>query len=183
MHATVCCPVSAGPTIKGAIMTHPDLPYAVTGERYRSRRSVVTCTRGMVAASQPLAAQAGLRMLLAGGNAADAAVAAAAVLGVVEPMMTGIGGDAFALVYDAASRTVHALNGSGRAPAASSIAAFAERGLTQVPSTGIHSVTVPGAVDAWSTLLDADGTMALGDVLAPAIDYAEHGFPVSEVVA
>lgn len=164
-------------------MTHPDLPYAVTGERYRSRRSMVTSTRGMVATSQPLAAQAGLRMLLAGGNAADAAVAAAAVLGVVEPMMTGIGGDAFALVYDAASRTIQALNGSGRSPAASSIAAFAERGLTRIPATGIHSVTVPGAVDAWSTLLEAHGTMSLGDVLAPAIDYAEHGFPISEIIA
>ena len=128
-------------------MSNPDLPFPVTGERYRSRRSVVMSTHGMVATSQPLAAQAGLRMLLAGGNAADAAVAAAAVLGVVEPMMTGIGGDLFALVYDAGTGAVRALNGSGRAPMASSIHAFAEHGLQQIPATGILSVTVPGAVD------------------------------------
>ncbi len=164
-------------------MANPDLPFPVTGERYPSRRSTVMSTRGMVATSQPLAAQAGLRMLLRGGNAADAAVAAAAVLSVVEPMMTGIGGDVFALVYDGRSHVVHALNGSGRAPAASSILAFEERGLQQIPSTGILSVTVPGAVDAWATLLAEHGAMPLREVLAPAIAYAEEGFPVSEIIA
>jgi gamma-glutamyltranspeptidase/glutathione hydrolase len=93
-------------------------PFSITGDRFSSRRSVVMSRHGMVGASQPLAAQAGLRILLAGGNAADAAVAVAAALNVVEPMSTGIGGDAFALIYDAATRRVSALNGSGRAPRA-----------------------------------------------------------------
>ena len=159
------------------------LPFLVTGERHASRRSVVASTGGMVATSQPLAAQAGLRMLLAGGNAADAAVATAAVLSVVEPMMTGIGGDLFALVYDAGERRVHALNGSGPAPAAATIEAYTARGHTSVPGTGILSATVPGAVDAWARLLEAHGTMTLADVLAPAIEYAERGFPVSEIIA
>src|SRR4051794_4522784 len=128
-------------------MTSVDLPFRITGERYRSRRSVVMGTRGMVAASQPLAAQAGLRILLAGGNAADAAVAVAAALNVVEPMSTGIGGDAFALVYDAASRRVRALNGSGRAPRAISLRTFEERGLSAIPLLGMLPVTVPGTVD------------------------------------
>lgn len=158
-------------------------PFPITGERYRSRRSVVMSQRGMVATSQPLAAQAGLRMLLAGGHAADAAVAAAAVLNVVEPMSTGIGGDVFALVYDAATRQVRALNGSGRAPHALTLQAFAERGLHEVPLNGMLPVTVPGTVDAWAMLLDAYGRLPLDQVLAPAIAYAAQGFPVSEVIA
>jgi gamma-glutamyltranspeptidase/glutathione hydrolase len=164
-------------------MSNTEFPFRLTGERYSSRRSVVMSTRGMVAASQPLAAQAGLRILLAGGNAADAAVATAAALNVVEPMSTGIGGDVFALVYDAAQRRVRALNGSGRAPRAIALDTFARRGLTEIPLTGMLPVTVPGAVDAWATLLAEHGTLPLGQVLAPAIAYAEHGFPVSELIA
>ena len=160
-----------------------ELPFSITGERYPSRRSVVMIRRGMVGASQPLATQAGLRILLAGGNAADAAVAVAAALNVVEPMSTGIGGDAFALVYDAASRSVSALNGSGRAPHAISPQVFAERGLEHIPTAGILPVTVPGTVDAWAALLERHGTLSLAQVLAPAIEYAEHGFPVSEIIA
>lgn len=163
-------------------MSHVDLA-PLTGARFRSRRSVVMTHRGVVATSQPLAAQAGLRMLLEGGSAADAVVAAAAALNVVEPMSTGIGGDAFALVYDAQSRIVRALNGSGRAPAALSRDTFAERGLTGIPLTGMLPVTVPGAVDAWVELLAAHGRLPLSQVLAPAIDYAENGFPVSEIIA
>jgi gamma-glutamyltranspeptidase / glutathione hydrolase len=155
----------------------------ITGDRYPSRRSVVMTTRGVVASSQPLASQAGLRMLLHGGTAADAAIAAAAVLNVVEPMSTGIGGDAWALIYDAKTGRVRALNGSGRAPQAISLAAFAERGLTNVPITGMLPVTVPGAVDAWASLLAEHGRMSLAEVLQPAIDYAEHGYPVSEIIA
>ena len=160
-----------------------ELPFSITGDRYPSRRSVVMSRHGMVGASQPLAAQAGLRILLDGGNAADAAVAVAAALNVVEPMSTGIGGDAFALVYDAASRSVSALNGSGRAPRAISAEVFAQRGLDHVPSDGMLPVTVPGTVDAWAALLKRHGTLSLAQVLAPAIDYAEHGFPVSEIIA
>src|SRR5687768_9813704 len=144
-----------------------DLPFSITGNRYPSRRSVVMSRHGMVGASQPLAAQAGLRILLAGGNAADAAVAVAAVLNVVEPMSTGIGGDAFALVYEAASREVSALNGSGRAPRAISPRILEERGLDQVPHDGILPVTVPGTVDAWAALLEKHGTMTLAQALAP----------------
>jgi len=164
------------------IMT-AELPFSITGDRYPSRRSVVMSRHGMVGASQPLAAQAGLRILLAGGNAADAAVAVAAALNVVEPMSTGIGGDAFALIYDAASRRVSALNGSGRAPRAISPQAFRERGLDYVPRDGMLPVTVPGTVDAWAALLERHGTLPLAQVLAPAIEYAEHGFPVSEIIA
>jgi gamma-glutamyltranspeptidase/glutathione hydrolase len=160
-----------------------ELPFSITGNRYPSRRSVVMSRHGMVGASQPLAAQAGLRILLAGGNAADAAVATAAALNVVEPMSTGIGGDAFALVYDVSIRSVSALNGSGRAPRAISPQVFAERGLDQVPSDGMLPVTVPGTVDAWAALLERHGTLSLAQVLAPAIEYAEHGFPVSEIIA
>ncbi|GAB4112425.1 MAG: gamma-glutamyltransferase [Roseiflexaceae bacterium] len=163
-------------------MTASDSP-RITGERYRSRRSVVLGTRGVVAASQPLAAQAGLRILMAGGSAADAAVATAAVLNVVEPMSTGIGGDMFALVYDAKQRQVTALNGSGRAPQAISLAAFQQRGLEKIPLLGILPVTVPGAVDGWLSLLGRHGRLPLSEILAPAIEYAERGFPVSEIIA
>jgi len=163
-------------------VSHLNLP-PITGERFRSRRSVVMTSRGVVATSQPLAAQAGLRMLLAGGSAADAVIAAAAVLNVVEPMSTGIGGDAFALVYDAQTRTVRALNGSGRAPAALSRELFVECGLNSIPLTGMLPVTVPGAVDAWVELLSAYGRLPLAQVLAPAIEYADYGFPVSEIIA
>lgn len=159
-----------------------DFPFTITGDRFRSRRSVVMSLHGMVGASQPLAAQAGLRILLAGGNAADAAVATAAVLGVVEPMSTGIGGDAFALIYDAKTKQVEALNGSGRSPAALSLDALRERDLDAIPSTGMLSVTVPGTVDAWAELLRRHGTMSLAEVLQPAITYAREGFPVSELI-
>jgi gamma-glutamyltranspeptidase/glutathione hydrolase len=120
---------------------------------------------------------------VAGATPADAAVAVAAALNVVEPMSTGIGGDAFALVYDAASRRVRALNGSGRAPRAISLRTFEERGLSAIPLLGMLPVTVPGTVDAWATLLAEHGTMSLAQVLAPAIEYAERGFPVSEIIA
>ncbi|HEU4327187.1 MAG TPA: gamma-glutamyltransferase [Roseiflexaceae bacterium] len=158
-------------------------PHRISGTRYPSRRSVVTSARGMVATSQPLAAQAGLRILLAGGNAVDAAVATAAALNVVEPMSTGIGGDVFALLYSADTAQVHALNGSGRAPAAATPDEFRRRGHKDVPLWDILAVTVPGTVDAWAQALERHGTMSLAQVLAPAIEYAERGFPVSEIIA
>lgn len=150
---------------------------------YRSRRSNVLARRGMVATSQPLAAQAGLAILQAGGNAADAAVATAAMLNVVEPISTGIGGDCFALYYDAATRQVTALNGSGRAPAAASIAAIAALGYAKMPTFTGHTVSIPGAVAGWSDLLERHGRMTLADVLQPAIWTAENGYPVSELIA
>lgn len=151
-----------------------------------SRRSNVLARRGMVAASQPLAAMAGLRTLLDGGNAADAAVAAAAALAVVEPMSTGIGGDAFALFYDASAapdRRVTALNGSGRAPANLRLDDLRRAGLVEIALDSPHSVTAPGTVAAWADLLARHGTMSLAAVLRPAIEYARDGYPVSEIIA
>jgi gamma-glutamyltranspeptidase/glutathione hydrolase len=137
----------------------------------------------MVATSQPLAAMAGLRMMMQGGNAVDAAVASAAVLNVVEPESTGIGGDMFALVWNAKDKKVHALNGSGRAPKAASIDHLKSQGYRQMPETGVYSVSVPGTVHGWETILDSHGTMPLSEVLKPAIQYAEDGFPVSDMIS
>lgn len=150
---------------------------------YRSRRSNVLARRGMVATSQPLAAQAGLQMLRAGGTAADAAIATAAMLNVVEPISTGIGGDCFALFYDAKSGAVTALNGSGRAPSAASIDDLRAQGFEAMPQLNGASVSVPGAVAGWSDLLERHGRMTLADVLQPAIDTASEGYPVSELIA
>ena len=146
-------------------------------------RSAVRTMNGMVATSQPLASAAGLRILQQGGNAVDAAVAAAAVLCVVEPMMVSPGGDLFALVWDAKKKELKALNASGRSPKAISIDELKKRGITKLPQHGIHTVTVPGAVDGWAKVLERYGTMKLEQVLQPAIDYAERGFPVSDVIS
>ena len=150
---------------------------------FDSRRSTVLAKNGMVATSQPLAAMAGLRVLMEGGNAVDAAVASAAVLNVVEPGSTGVGGDMFALVWDNNEKKVLALNGSGRAPAAASLEELRARGHDGMPQTGAHTVTVPGAVHGWETLVNACGTMPLARLLQPAIEYAEQGFPVSDIIA
>jgi gamma-glutamyltranspeptidase/glutathione hydrolase len=150
---------------------------------FRSRRSNVLATRGMVAASQPLAAQAGLDILKAGGTAADAAVATAAMLAVVEPMSTGVGGDCFALYWDAHTKAVTALNGSGRAPAAASISELSDLGYTKMPAFTGHAVSIPGAVAGWSDLVARHGRLSLADLLQPAIGTAEHGYPVSELIA
>lgn len=141
---------------------------------FDSRRSTVHARRGMVATSQPLAAMAGVRVLLEGGNAVDGAVAAAAALSVVEPFYTGVGGDLFALVWMDGEKRVRALNGSGRAPGAASLDALKDRGLTEMPYLSPYSVTVPGTVDGWDTLLRTCGSMPLGQVLEPAIEYAEE---------
>ncbi len=164
---------------------HPvgDRIFTPSGPRVGGARSVVRAMNGMVATSQPLASAAGLRILQQGGNAIDAAIAAAAVLCVVEPMMVSPGGDMFALVWDAKQKKLKALNASGRAPQAMNIDELKKRGFTAMPGDGIHTVTVPGAVDGWATLLKSHGTMTLAQVLQPAIEYAERGFPVSEVIA
>ncbi|MGH9853511.1 MAG: gamma-glutamyltransferase, partial [Blastocatellia bacterium] len=146
-------------------------------------RSAVRAMNGMIATSQPLASAAGLRVLQQGGNAVDAAVAATAVLCVVEPMMLSPGGDMFAIVWDAKKKELKALNASGRAPQAASIDELKKRGVDQMPTTGIHTVTVPGAVDGWAKLIERYGTMPLAQVLQPAIEYAERGFPVTDVIA
>ncbi len=154
------------------------LPY-----RFPSHRSPVLARRGMVATSQPLAAQAGLAVLQAGGTAADAAVAAAAVLCVVEPFSTGIGGDAFFLYREAATGRVYAYNGSGRSPAGADPENLRRRGLEEVPTLGPIPVTVPGAVRAWADLLARFGRRSLAENLVPAVAYAEEGFPVSPLIA
>ena len=150
---------------------------------FGSRRSAVLARQGMVATSQPLAALAGLRVLTEGGNAADAAVTAAAMLNVVEPMSTGIGGDCFALSYEAATWHVSALNASGRSPKGFTLQEAERRQLKTIPLSGPLPVTVPGTVSGWAMLLERFGSMTLGECLAPAIATASEGFPVSERIA
>ncbi|MBC9706290.1 MAG: gamma-glutamyltransferase [Enterococcus sp.] len=148
-------------------------------------RSVVRSRNGMIATSQPLAAAAGLEVLMKGGNAVDAAVAASAVLGVVEPFATSIGGDAFAIYWDNEKKELVGLNGSGRsAYDIDGEKLRAETGWDAFPSfTGVHTITVPGAVDAWDMLLNRYGSMSMKDLLQPAIGYARDGFPVTEIIA
>jgi gamma-glutamyltranspeptidase/glutathione hydrolase len=144
-------------------------------------RSMVISQYGIVAAEQPLAARAGTAMLEKGGNAVDAAVAANAVMGLVAPMMNGIGGDLFAIVYDAKAGKVYGLNASGWAPRALTPDVLRGKGQRWMPSAGIHSVTVPGAVAGWDALLSRFGRKPLAEVLAPAIAAAKAGFPVTEI--
>ncbi|HEX3662938.1 MAG TPA: gamma-glutamyltransferase [Acidobacteriaceae bacterium] len=143
-------------------------------------RSMVVTRYGIVAAESPLAAQAGAQILAHGGNAIDAAVATNAVMGVVEPMMNGIGGDLFAIVYDAKSGQLYGLNASGWSPQALTPAFLQSKNITAMPQFGIDSVTVPGAVDGWSKLLTRFGKLTLHDDLQSAIRYANEGFPVPE---
>ncbi len=138
---------------------------------------------GMVATSQKLASQAGVEVLMAGGNAADAAVGAAAALNLTEPMSTGLGGDMFALFFDASTRKITALNGSGRAPAALSIDLLRKQGLDPWPPHHAHTVTVPGACAGWFDLVARHGTLPMAKILAPAIRLAEEGFPVGDWTA
>ncbi|HMG32819.1 MAG TPA: gamma-glutamyltransferase [Blastocatellia bacterium] len=152
-------------------------------EAIKPGRSAVRAKHGMVASSQPLASEVGLDVLKRGGNAVDAAIAMAAVLNVTEPMMTGIGGDMFALVYWSKTNELKGLNGSGKAPRALTLDHFKKNGLTRVPLEGMEPITVPGAFDGWVTLLDKYGTMKLSDLLQPAIELADNGFPVMEKTA
>ncbi|MEJ5378430.1 MAG: gamma-glutamyltransferase [bacterium] len=148
-----------------------------------AQRSVVMGNRGMVASSQPLATQAGLRILLSGGNAVDAAVAMLATLSVVEPHSVGLGGDAFALIWWAKQRKLMGLNGSGRAPRKAHVEWFLKGGLEAIPPRGILPVTIPGALHAWHEALSRFGTMSLAQVLEEASYHARQGFPVTEVIA
>ena len=137
----------------------------------RSRRSVVMAPKGMVATSQPLAAQAGIDILKKGGNAIDAAIAVNATLGVVEPMSCGIGGDLFAIVWMAENRTLNGINASGRAPYAATIEHYKELGYDYIPETGPLNWSVPGCVDGWACLLQRFGTMSL------AVSYTHLTLP------
>jgi gamma-glutamyltranspeptidase / glutathione hydrolase len=143
-------------------------------------RSMVVSRNGIVATESPLASQAGVRILERGGNAVDAAIAANAMMGVVEPMMNGIGGDLFAIVYDAKANKLYGLNASGWAPKGLTIEFLQKQGLREMPQQGINSITVPGAVDGWQKLADKFGRRKLADDLAPAIRTAQDGFPVPE---
>jgi gamma-glutamyltranspeptidase/glutathione hydrolase len=138
----------------------------------------------MVASSQPLASEAGMRILQRGGNAADAAVTVAAVLNVTEPTSTGIGGDCFCLFFDASSSSVKGINGSGRAPAGMTLEGLAERGVEgSMPPLSIHTITVPGAAAGWIDTLERFGSMEVGNILGPAIELADEGFPVAPMTA
>ncbi len=151
---------------------------------FRSRRSPVCGTRHAAASSQPLATMAGMKTLDQGGSAADAAVAMAAVLAVVEPCSTGLGGDAFALYYEASSRKVHALNGSGRAPAALTPELLASRGIQgAIPALSPLAITVPGACGAWSDLSQRFGRLGLGQCLEQAVELASNGFAIGPITA
>lgn len=148
---------------------------------FPSQRMPLFASNGIVATSQSLAAQAGLTMLQRGGNAVDAAVATAVALTVLEPTMNGIGGDAFALVWD--GTRLHGLNASGRAPAALEAAALRAQGYQDIPVNGWLPVTVPGAPAAWGDLQERFGRLSLAEVMTPAITYAEEGFPISPILA
>ncbi len=146
-------------------------------------RSVITTRYGIVAASQPLAATAGVQVLERGGNAVDAAIATNAVMGLMEPTSNGVGGDLFAIVYEAKSGTVYGLNSSGWSPKGLTPEFLAAKGIKEMPEKGINSVTVPGAVAGWQALHDRFGTLPLSVVLKPAIYYAQNGVPINEVTA
>ena len=146
-------------------------------------RSEVIAPHGMVAASHPLAAQVGIDILKAGGNAIDAAVAVNATLGLVEPHMNGVGGDMFAIVWDAETEQLYGLNATGRAPYEINRSVLTRQGMERMPGDGPLTWTVPGAVDGWDQLLQRFGTMSFAEVLAPAMAYARDGFPVSEIIA
>jgi gamma-glutamyltranspeptidase/glutathione hydrolase len=150
---------------------------------FRSGRSVAMAPHGMVATSHPLAAQVGLDVLRKGGNAVDAAIATDAAMGLMEPMSCGIGGDLYAIVWDAKTKNLYGLNASGRSPYQATRALFADKGLEEIPTIGPLSWSVPGCVDGWEELRRRFGTLALDQLLAPSIRYAEEGVPVPEVIA
>src|SRR3990172_319884 len=146
-------------------------------------RSVVMSRNGMVATSHPLATEVGLSILQQGGNAMDAAIAAGPGKCVVEPGSTGIGGDCFLLYHEARTGRLHGLNGSGRAAAAATPQAYRRLGVVEIPESGILSANVPGAIDAWQTAVDRFGSRTLAELLAPAIEFAADGYPITPVVA
>src|SRR3954452_21679763 len=158
----------------------------ITGKNFATRSEVVA-RHGMVCTSVPLATQVGIEILKRGGNAIDAAIAANATLGLMEPVSNGVGGDLFAIVYSAKENKLYGLNGSGRSPLGLSYeqmkAELAKLRRETIPPTGMLPISVPGTVDAWGELHKKFGKLKLGDDLAPAIHYAEEGFPVTELIA
>jgi gamma-glutamyltranspeptidase/glutathione hydrolase len=154
----------------------------ITGEHFSSRSEVIA-QNAMVATSQPLATQVGLDILRQGGNAIDAAIAANAMLGLVEPTGSGIGGDLFAIVWDAKTQKLYGLNASGRSPKSLTLEHFKLQGLDSIPAYGPLPVSVPGVVDGWFELHTKFGNLPMTSILSPSIEYAKKGFPVSELVA
>lgn len=169
----------AGSESHGLQATEYDRPAA----NPHQSRSVVVARNGMVATSQPLAAQVGVEILKAGGTAADAAIATNAMLGLVEPMSCGLGGDLFVIYWDARTRKLYGLNACGRSPYALTREVFRQKGLTRIPDIGPLSWSVPGCVDGWDELRRRFGTKSFAELLAPAIHYAEEGFAVSDIIA
>jgi gamma-glutamyltranspeptidase/glutathione hydrolase len=158
------------------------LPSPVLAQDRSYGRSMVITDRGIVATSHTLASQAGAQILAHGGSAIDAAIAANAVLGVTEPMMNGVGGDLFLIYWDAKTGKLYGLNSSGWAPRGLSIEYLKQKGIFQMPQAGIDSVTVPGAVEGWSKAHARFGKLPWKDLFTPAIYYAEHGYPVPELI-
>src|SRR5512139_3199864 len=172
---TACIALAA---VLAPLTVHTQAPRPTT----LAGRSTVYAPNGVIATSQPLATSAGLAVLQRGGNAIDAAVVAAAVLTDVEPNMTGVGGDLFAMVWSARDRTLQGLNASGRSGSLMTRETLAARGRTRV-SQGIEAVTIPGSLSGWSALLEKFGTLTLAEALAPAMAIAEAGYPVTPIIA
>ena len=154
----------------------------VTGKIFATRSEIIA-QNGVVATSHPLATQIGLDILKAGGNAIDAAIAANAALGLMEPTGSGIGGDLFAIVWDAKTKKLYGLNASGRSPKSLTLEYFENKGMTKIPSFGPLPVSVPGCVDGWFELHKKFGSMEMKNILAPSINYAEKGFPLTQLIA
>ena len=154
----------------------------ITGRHFATRSEVIA-KHGMAATSQPLATQVALDILKSGGNAIDAAIAANATLGLMEPTGCGIGGDLFAIVWEAKTKKLHGLNASGRSPKGLELSYFQENDLSSIPYRGALSISIPGCVDGWFELHDKLGKLPMEEILAPAISYAREGFPVSELIA
>ena len=169
-------------TALGASLCLAFVTGAAAQDRSQSRSMIISKT-GIVASESVLASQVGTSILENGGNAIDAAVATNAMMGLIAPMNDGVGGDLFAIIYDAKSKKLYGLNASGWSPSALTADYLASKGITAMPQRGIHSVTVPGAVDGWDKMLKRFGTKGLGEVLAPAIQYSDEGFAVGEITS
>jgi len=154
----------------------------ITGKTFATRSEVIA-KNAMACTSQPLATQVALDIMKAGGNAIDAAIAANATLGLVEPTGNGIGGDIFVIIWDAKTKKLYGLNGSGRSPKSLTLDYFVEKGIKKIPAYGPLPVSVPGCVDGWFTIHDKFGKLPMNRILTPAINYAREGFPVSELIA
>ena len=164
------------------IPNYADAQDRVTGKSFATRSEVLG-QNGMVATSHPLATQIGLDILKQGGNAIDAAIAANAALGLMEPTGCGVGGDLFAIVWDAKTKKLYGLNASGRSPKSLTLEYFEKQNMTKIPSLGPLPVSVPGTVDGWFELHKKFGSKDMLEILAPAINYADKGFPLTELIA